>query len=193
MKTKELTIKKEINPIIEKAQKIEIESKEDMTEATTALSQLNKFYDNLTEEKEKLTKPINSALKEIRARYKPVEEMLDGAISVIKSKMGKYQMDALQAQKEAEAKIASRVSRGTLGIEKAIEKIGDIDAPEEKIKTEEGGVSFRLVKKFRIMDKTFIPYEYLEPNEVKIRQAMVAGIEIKGVEYYEEQSVINRR
>lgn len=157
------------------------------------LSQLNKFSDNLTIEKEKLTKPINTALKEIRSRYKPVELMLEEGIVCLKKKMGQYQTVMLKAQQEAEAKIAKRVENGTLKVETAIKKIGEIDAPEAKVATDDGSVSFRAVRKFEVVDISLIPIEYHLADEVAIRKAMLANIELPGVRYYEEQQITNRR
>lgn len=193
MKTKDLTIIKEINPVIAQVSSIEIVSSEDMQNATSTLSQLNKYLDAMTVEKERLTKPINEALKEIRSRYKPTEQLLEEAISDLKSKMSSFQTLALAEQRKEEEKIAKRLADGKLKVETAIKKISEIDAPEAKVATEEGSVGFRTVKKFEIMDLILLPIGFHLPNEPKIREAMKSGIELPGVRYYEEQSIINRR
>jgi hypothetical protein len=67
---------------------------------------------------------------------------------------------------------------------------------DAKTVTDEGSVSFREVKKFEVMDIVMLANaspDYVLPNEVKIRKAMLEGIELVGVRYFTEQSVINKR
>ncbi len=197
MKTKELTIKKEINPVIEQVSTMSLTTPSDMVKATSVLSQLNTFLDKLTDEKEKLTVPLNTALKEIRGRYKPTETLLEEAINTLKKKMGTYQAEAMKLQKEQEAKIASKVASGYIKVDTAIAKLGEIESPEEKLITDEGTASFRTVKKFEVMDITMLASVnngfFITPNDVAIRQAMKEGRELAGIRYYEEQSVVNNR
>ncbi len=193
MQNKELTIVKEISPVVEDVNNISISSPQDMIGATTYLSQLNKFLDALIEDKERLIKPANEILKDVRARYKPTEILLEEAIKTLKSKMNGYQQAMLQVQAEEEAKIAARVSKGTLKVETGIRKMEEIEAPEEKIKTDEGAVSFKTAKKFQVTDMSLLPMEYHMPDMVAIRKQMVAGVELPGVKYWDEQSIINRR
>ncbi len=63
-------IKKELSPIVEKANSIKIINEKDLLEATEMLSQVNKIKDKITLEKEKVVLPLNEALKAERARWK---------------------------------------------------------------------------------------------------------------------------
>lgn len=191
--SKDLTIKKEISPIVEQIQSLKIIEQKDMTDATSLLSKMNSYLDGITAEKEKITKPLNVALKEVRDRYKPTEIMLNEAIASLKKKMSVYQTAQLQITAEKQEKIANRVSSGNLKVETGIRKLGELDSPEERIKTDEGSVGFRTVKKFEVMDITMLPIAYHIPDEAAIRQAMKDGLELDGVRYYEEQSIINKR
>jgi hypothetical protein len=194
MAKKELVIKKEISTITEKVQAIGIASKEDMSSATELLSKVNVFLDGMTEEKERLTKPLNEALREIRSRYKPTELVMEQAIADLKKKMGAYQMEQLAIQKKEQDKIAQQLADGKIKkISTAINKIANVDAPDAKVLTDDGSASFRPVKKFEVVDITILPIEYHLADESKIRKAMQAGVELAGVRYYEELSVVNRR
>ncbi len=194
---KELVLKKEISPVVNEVTSITISSKEDMTNATTVLSQLNKFADSIKEEKEKLTKPINEALKEIRSRYKPIEDMLANGIMALKGKMSVYQTAQLAIQKKAEDKIAQQLADGKIKkIETATKHISAIEVPEAKVSTDDGSASFKKIKKFEVMDIVVLANanaQAITPNEVYIRAQMNAGIELPGVRYFEELSVVNRR
>lgn len=187
-------IQKQVAPAIAKASSLVI-TKESMPEATALLSALNRASKALTEGKEKLTKPLNAALKEVRSRYKPAEDELDGAIAVLRRNIGAYQTEAQRITDIEAAKIADRVGegRGKLKSETAAKKIAEIDAPAPSVVTEAGAVGFATVKKFEVVDFALLPDEYKVANEAAIRTAMRAGQEIPGVRYYDEQQVRNSR
>lgn len=194
MSNKELvSIQKQVSPVVAFVGEMTITSSEDMSDATSKLSELNKFADNIKIEKEKITKPINEALKEVRAKYKPVEDMVDEAISILKKKMGDYQMEAIRIQKEQEKVIAEKLASGKIKVETALKRMDKVEEVENKVKTENGSVSFRTEKDFQVEDISLLPKEYLLPNEVSIRSAMKKGTELPGVKYFEKQVIVNRR
>lgn len=192
-KEQNIAIVKEINPIIRKVEGIEIIDKNTMSDGVLLLSQLNKFSDVITKEKEKITKPLNDALREVRGRYKPVELTLDEAILSLKGKISKYQTEAQRKEQEDQQKIADKVASGKLSVDKALTKLENLEEVEEKIQTDAGSVSFRTMKKFEVLDLVKVPIGFHLPNEAKIRKAMMDGIELPGVRYFEEQSVVNKR
>lgn len=167
-----------------------------MSQAVSLLSLANKELDRLTTDREKLTKPMNEALKQIRSRYKPAESRLEGAISVLRKLMTLYQTGKTdQALRKAE-KIAGRVGagKGSLKPETAMDKIAEIDTPAIQVKTEAGMVSFRAVTTYEVENIKDVPYEYLEVDMTKVRNAfMKQNIRIKGINYSTEQQPINRR
>lgn len=186
---------KQIDIYLKEAHSLKIETPEGMRSATVFLSNLNKANDKVTAEKEKVTKPLNEALRAERNRWKPVETKLAEAIALVRGVMTKYQTESVKKQKEEEAKIAARVGegKGHLTAETAVRKMEEIEAPEEVVATEAGSVQFRSVMKFEVMDITMLPKEFLLPNEVKIRENMKQGNTIPGVRYYEEQVPYNSR
>lgn len=188
-----LRVQEEVSPLARKAQDITIQSHEQMTEAVSFLSQLTIQLSRMTTEREKVTKPLNEALKAERGRWKPLETMLEGAILSVRKAMTVYQTEAAQKAKEAEEKIIARVGegKGKFTIDTAVRKIGEVDHAEPSIATDVGMVKFRTQKKFEVMDITLVPMEYLLADEVAIRKAMGAGIEVAGVRYYEEQVPVN--
>lgn len=194
MKNQEIILREEKDKITI-AQNLSITDSASMTQAAGLLSELNRANDRIVKDRETLTKPINESLKAIRAKYKPFVDTLESAIEIVRSKMGVYQSEALRFQKAEEAKIAARIGegKGKLSIETAVKKIAEIDAPEARVATGSGSVSFRTVRKFEVMDIVLLPIEYHLANEAKIRKSMEAGIEVSGVRYFEEQSVINKR
>lgn len=192
---KPIEIKKEVLPIVSKFKDRIIETSKQMSEAVAALSDLNKILDRLTEEKEKITKPLNAALKEVRGRYKNAETQLEEYIVDLRSKISGYQTEQVRLQRIEEEKIASRVGegKGKLKFETAVAKIDELDKPAEEVITNAGMVKFKEVKKIEIVDKSKVPMDYLVADESAIRKAMIEGIELPGVRYYTEQVPVNYR
>lgn len=172
---------------------LSIKNPEDMTKAVSILSVLNKALDHLTEEKEKMTKPINVTLKEIRARFKPYETKLEAKITEIRGEMIKYQTKQVAIQQKKEADLAQKVAEGKISIEKAADKINQLPGIATKTETDNGSVKFKPVKCFEISDISALPLEYHLANEVKIRAAMNEGKELPGVKYWVEQRPYNSR
>jgi len=120
------------NEIIAQTESLVISDPASMVIGVELLSNCNKLLDNLTKEKEKVTKPLNEALKAERARFKPLEGILESAITSIRSKMSVYQTEQVRLQRKAETNITARVEKGTLGIDKALAYIdARIAASEE--------------------------------------------------------------
>lgn len=182
----------EATTLFQKAQ-IDIVDPPTLEQATSTLSQLNKHLDALTEDKEKLTKPLNISLKAIREKYKPTETLLQQSIDLLRANLSAYATAQLKAKQLEEARILAREEKGTIKTETAIRKLSEIAPLETNIKTSEGSVQFRTIQKYRILDITKIPHEYLQVNDKAIKEAMEQSTPIEGIEYYSEQEVRNYR
>lgn len=194
---KQITIiKKEINPLITEADKFQkITSQTELIEATELLSKMNKIIDRVKEEKEKITKPLNEALKAERNRWKPIETGYEQAIEIIRKAMSDYQTEQVRIQKEEELKIAKRIGegKGKLKIDTAIAKINEITKPEKEIASTEGLVQFRETPTLKITDEMAIPREYLTINEKKLLEALKSGQKVPGAEIEIIQIPVNYR
>lgn len=180
---------------IDVAKAVQIVDAKSMTHATAALSRLNKISDRITEEKEKITKPLNEALKAERARWKPLEAQLEAGIGAIRTAMSTYQTKKLQEEREAEAKIAARVGegKGKLKVETAVKKIDEIERADKIVASGEGVVKFREDKRVKIMDETMIPREYLVIDEKKVLEALKEGKSVPGAVLEVVQVPVNFR
>ena len=164
------------------AKSIIIKTNEDLSRATIILTNLNKMHDKLVEDREKMTAPINLALKEIRAKYKPMEEGLNASIEHIRTQMSAFRtrQDALQQ------KIADKVSSGAISIEKAVMKLSVINQ-------EVAGLKFREMQVLKIINSKIIPREYLVPDEKRILEDLKLGKKIKGAELEIKNIPVNSR
>jgi len=189
----DLTLPKEISPMVKQAKALTITNDETLSLATSQLSSLNIMADKVKAEKEKVTKPINEALRAERARWKPLEDELGEAIDYIRKTMGAYQTALMKKRREDEERIAKRVEKGTLKVETAINKLANIEAPTQKVATDNGSLAFRTDYKLVIKKPLAIPREFLVPNEAKILQALKAKVAVEGCTLEEIQVPVNRR
>lgn len=181
--------------IVTHAESFEIKTQADMPIAVEMLSEINSELDRITKDKKKLTDPLNAALDEINSRYKPHETRLKSSKEVLRSLISQYQTNATKMAQEEAERIAARVGegKGKLKFETAERQVANIDTPDLKVSTDAGSISFRTDTKFKLMDITMVPAEYLLLDETKVRAALKTNIRVPGLEYYEVQTPINKR
>lgn len=165
----------------------------DFNHAVEVLSQLNRRLDEVTAEKEKVTKPLNEALRAERARFKPYEDKLLGAIDAIRKAMSTYQTRLLQLQKSTAEKAAKDVSSGKVTIDTAVRMMDTHKAITGTVSTSSGAVQFRTDKVVRITDVTILPKSYMMPDVVEIKRSLMSGVRVPGAVLEEVQTVVNRR
>jgi len=188
-------ILKEVNPLIVQAESLSITDADSMRDATVLLSQVNCHLDRVTAEREKVTKPLNEALKAERARWKPIEDILNSAISTLRSTISVYQTAEIKRADEEKAKLASRVGdgKGKLQFTTAVRKMSEIEVPDAKVVTDVGGLTFRATQVLVITDATLIPREYLLVDERKVLEALKRGVVVAGAHVETIQVPVNRR
>lgn len=174
---------------IPKIDTIAITDEKSMQGAVSVLSMLNTALDKLTTDKEKLTKPMNEVLKEIRSRYAPKIGELEDAIAYVRKQMTTYQTEETKRLATIAEQIAEKA--GTeLTFEEASTEIGALVKPDSQVRTAQGMVSFRTVPTYEVQDITKVPYEYLVVDMAKVKKATA---KIPGILYGTEQQAINRR
>lgn len=194
-KSKDLVakIEKEVSPIVSEAQALTITSPESLTAAVSTLSKLNSMNDRIVEDREKITKPLNAALKEVRAKYKPLESMLETAIGLIRTKMSTYQTDLMRKKKVEDEAAAAALAAGEVSIEDAANALATTPPPAAGVRTEEGIVNFKTVQQLKITRLEEIPRKYLIVDEKPLLAALKAGTLVPGAEIEEVQVPINYR
>lgn len=185
-------VQNQTSKAIEVARGLIIDSDAKMSEATEILKKIKVVGKMITEKKELITKPINQALKEAREMFKPLESDCSDAEREIKNKMIAYQNEVETKRKKELEKIEKKVENGTMKIETAIKKVDKVQEVPTSVTSGTGSISTRIIKKVRIVDESIIPREYLIPDIKKIEAVAKAGVEIPGVELYEEKSIAIR-
>ncbi len=186
---KELAVVKiQVNKAIITAQQLTIKTKEELEGATITLSKIKAVGKLIQQKKEGITKPLNEALKNARDLFRPLEESWTEAEKIVKQKMVAFQVAEEAKVVKKEEKIADKVDTGEMTFEQAAIKIEKIEKPETQV----GNTTFKTIKKFEVINISELPIEYHLPNEVKIREEMNNGIQLKGVKYWEEKIVSSR-
>jgi len=194
--SKELIVaKKTVPAIITAASDVEIVDEAAKAYATELLSNLNTWNDRVVADRETLTVPLNALLKNIRARYSPVETMLKSAIEGLRGKLGRYQTEQTNKAREEAARIAARVGdgKGKLQFETAARKMEAIEKPVEKVETDAGTLRFREDKVLKVVELGKIPFEYFDLNEGRALAALKEGKVVPGCEIELVQTPINNR
>lgn len=167
-----------------------ISDQKGLEDATDILARIKQMAKIIKERKEKITKPLNDALRSARELFAPFEQRTDEAERVVKGKILTYQQEVNRKAAEEEAKIAKKVEEGKIKFETGAKKIEQIERVENKVEGKKGFVQMRKIKKFEITDAGKLPRKYLVPDMVAIREdAVKNGIEIPGVRVYEEETL----
>ncbi len=188
--TKELelqVVKKQSSGALEAAQSINITSQQKFEEANVIKDKIVAARKFIVAEKEKRTKPLNETLKWIRASFAPLEDMIDEAERIAKSKIGAYLQEQERKAREAQEKIAEQVKSKDVDLDKGLEKIERV---EEKLAAKTNVVRTRINKVVNVVNENDIPDEYWELNMVRVRADALSGKLTKGVEIVEEKIIL---
>lgn len=188
-----VVIRGETHYLETRSSEISVVDAETMHSAVALMSSANKTLDRVKLEREKVTKPLNDALKAERARWKPLEDACINAVATLKNKMLAYQRVQDEERAKKEAQIMKRVEKGTMREDTAVNKLAALPDVDAQVSTDNGAVQWRTIKKLVIVDALQIPREYLTVDEVKVRAALVAGVVIPGAELREEKTLANFR
>ena len=188
-------LEKEITPYIKKTATLVITDKKTMEKASEVRTQLKSYLKSVKEKKETVTKPLYAAYKAAMALFAPLESRIEDQLAVIDKAMIAYQTAEKKRADEEAAKIESRIGegKGKLKFETAVDKIANIEKPEDKVTTESGGTQFFTYVVCEVEDITKVPVEYLEVNLAKVKTDEKAGKRIPGIKYTEEQRPKNMR
>ncbi len=179
-------VEKKVNKTVALAESVVVSTDEEMLKAGELRKEIKDLGKEIEARKKEITDPLNKALKSARDLFRPLEDGFATAEKLLTGKMLSYQKKQDDKRKEVEAKTLADLESGKIKestAEKRLEK-----APEPIKRSED--FHTRTVKKFRIVDPLAIPRQYLVPDEVKIRGAMMAGTEVAGVEFYEDKILV---
>ena len=174
-------LRKQVAPIMQQALELRVTSAASYDTAMQHARELKAAAKRVATEKAKMLDILKAAVAVERDRWRPVEQIIEETDEILREKMLKFvEEDAARQQREEEKIIAAGYKNQSTVIRK-------IAAVEEAVTT---GTSTR--KELVITDVTLIPREYLLPDEVALRKALLEGAAIPGVELQEKKIIVVR-
>lgn len=179
--------------IITRAESITTLTVETMPEAVELLSSLNRIKDDITTQKEKVTRPLLDKLAEERAKWKPKEVRLESVITRIRTALTVYQTELVAKQRAEQELIAKKLENNEIKPETAIKRMQKVEDVQNTVESNTGKITFKTVTTFTVSNWSNVPTEFLLLNETKVREYLKEGKKVPGLEYREEQVPVNYR
>lgn len=187
---KELTATKaQLTKASNYATDLQVLNQEDYNAALEQGKKIKTMLDTVVSRREEITRPLNDALKSTRSLFKPIEDGMQGALDVIRDKMQIWFKEMKRIEAEEKEKIAARVEKGTLKQETGLRKMDEVQSVAKTQDTGAAKATMRTVRKVRVINPDIVPDQYWEMNMVMIRKDALAGVQIPGVEVYEDQEL----
>ena len=178
-------INKEATGLVEQMSDTKVKTEDDLTDAKGILVNVSTAKKLLQAKKDGIVKPLNEALRQIRALFAPVEAKIAEAESGLKREILAYS-NAVQAKVQAkQAEVAKKVESGQITLTKAAAQLEKGEQKTEAIPT-------RKVKEMEIVDEAQIPEEYWELNLIKLRKVALAGVAVPGVRVVEKTIIVSK-
>lgn len=176
-------------PLANSALTLVVKDKDTLTTASNLRSSAKQYLKDLTEDKEKKTKPLNEGLREVRLMYKPMEDQVNAVIEHLDKQMSAYQSAEVARMKAEEDKVVAKVESGYIKPETAVAKLGALETPDKTV----GNTRFVTDYEVIVTDIRAIPdmYVKIEVRTMLVKAALKSGQKISGVELKEVQRPVN--
>ncbi len=201
-KAKLTTITKRTATIQDMASKMVISGEDDLAKASTMLADVKTVQKEIKATKESIVKPLNLALKEIRALFEPAETNIATVEKLLKGNILQYHDEQEAAARKRIDSIENRIGagRGHLRPETAMQQLMNVDQPQSNIRTENGGAQVKYgASKVRITSALELVQDHpsilnrervLEALRIEVAADIKAGGRVPaGVEVYRDKLV----
>nr|DAV53579.1 MAG TPA: hypothetical protein [Caudoviricetes sp.] len=160
-------IESEVTPFVESVGNFVVNDQASFDQAGQMVADFKKYEKVIKENKEKITKPLNEALKNARALFKPIEEKISVSKRDLLARINAYKFEQDEIARKQAAKLEEKIENGTIKrpetILKNMDKINHVDMAASALsETTKKEVHFDL----REMDQKYI-MELLERPKVK--------------------------
>lgn len=151
----------ELALVVKNAQEIQVKTYEQVMDAADLLLDVKTIGEKITERKEKITKPMNEALKSVRAFFKNPETDYDKAETIIKDKVLGW-----HSAHWSEQTVQDNTIYGTRGKVTVVERFT-----------------------VEIEDESKIPRELCSVDVARVKLALEAGLKVKGARLIPNYSI----
>ena len=162
-----------------------ITTSEEYLQAGQGLVELKGRWKVVEEKRTSLVKPLNDVVKSINAMFKPVLDQWDVTMDVVKRAMHDYQVREAEAQRKALEAAAALAQQGQTG-----QEFTALVTQGSAMPVKAQGISTRVMWRWRVVDATAVPREYLSIDPAKVDAVVKAqqdGAKIPGIEVYREE------
>lgn len=173
------TLNKQATPLVTKVMNLKIREQSDYQACAAALAKIKAIRKIGQEEKEEFTKPLNALLKATNAHFKPFFDYLDNTEEIKKGEMVIF----LNEQEVKAEKIQAKFNSGE------IKKVSTLLGKQAELQTTSEDANVRRLNVVEIVDEKKIPREYLVPDMVRIKAALLAGESVPGAKIVEKKSI----
>lgn len=149
---------------------------------SSQLSSVRGLLKSLEDERTSITKPMLEAKRRVDGLFAPATKPLQECEGIIRGKLA----DAARARFAAEAEARRLAAEAAAAGDPGAAIVALASAPEAVVTT---GSSARVVRKWRVVDLAAVPREYLTVDTESVEAALTAGVEIPGVEVYDDVAV----
>lgn len=159
--------------------------------AAGQFKQLKVWQGELEKKEKAITGPINEALKQVRALFKPTKERLESLIDSVRNGIDRYNRDAKAVLDAKQERLEEKVDKGTLS-----ERSADIKLARAQAQSNVDVIPTRKHKVVHVTDEAKVPDEYWIIDWPSLRAAALKADKqkkkIPGVVVEEEELVVNR-
>lgn len=161
---------------------IKIKTAKDIEDAKEILNKIAAVKKEVLGKKNGILKPINEAVKNIRALFAPIEEKIEKGDMLVRSKMLEYSAELKKKIDEQNKKLAPQVASGKVTFTEAAKQITKVQEKKEAI-------PIKKIKEVIITDRNLIPDDYWIIDVVKLRRDVLAGLPIPGTKVGEREII----
>lgn len=194
------SFKAPVSSIVQKAQKIKIESAKDEEKAAVLVKEISEMTKNVETTRKSITDPIYKSYKNANEFFNRFLVPLKQANSIVRGKMSEHRTRQEEERRKKQEELDKIFAKEQEKLKKKSEKLG-IEAPViqapsvQENRPTVGAVKYKKQWNFEIEDISKIPMEYLIVDLVKVRRYMYDQTnsgndpKIDGVKFYQEDKV----
>jgi len=189
------TLQQERQNAIEAAHNITIVDPDTFSAAGRLLTELTRVDRGMETLRKQLVQPFQDGIKNINARFAVEQTPISEAVQVVRQKMSAYDAKVREAaakERERLRKLEQKrhdrqVAKGVTP-DLPIMPPPQMQIPDMKVETPNGGVTMRTVVKFEVVDPKQVPAEFWIIDEGAIGKQVRAGRrDIPGVRIWEDR------
>jgi hypothetical protein len=184
---------------MEAASTLSVDTAEDETVAADFLSQVKRITKEIEEKRQDFVGPANAYVKKINSLFKPFTDRLAVVEDRVKRAMSAYRTRVAAAEAAERKRIQEENDKAMKVAAQAMKDGKPFEVPQlqsmaqtSNVAGSRGGAVYRTVKKWRVRDEALVPRSFLAIDDRKVTAAVKAGVEVPGIEAYEETEVAAR-